>query len=293
LWESHEQIEEYNLSLEDKVKERTRELEQANEEIKQSQEQLVQSEKMASLGQLVAGVAHEMGTPLGIGLTAASHATDITGLIRNAFDTKDMTKEMLEKYFVDVDESCQLIMSNLERTGDLVKNFKQVAADQVSHERRLFNLGKYLDSIVVSMSPKLRTTGQSVHITCPEGLLIDSYPGAFAQIISNFIMNSLIHAYDKRDPGTINISVTSGDESTVLTYEDNGRGIPKDIIDKVFDPFVTTRRGEGGTGLGLNIVYNIVTQTMGGTICCESEEGKGAKFVIILPFEGKKEAIDN
>ena len=285
LRESHAQIEEYNRSLEQKVEERTRELQKANEEIKQSQKQLIQAEKMASLGQLVAGVAHEINTPIGIGITAASHAVDLTGDITESFKDKSMTKDMLAQYFHDIDEACRLVIVNLKRTGKLVENFKQISVDQVSHEQRVFNVKNYLESVINSLSPKLKRTAQQVEIHCPETLLLDSYPGAFAQVITNFVMNSLIHGYDEKDEGTIRINVTADQGQVVLVYEDDGRGINPDVIDKVFDPFVTTKRGEGGTGLGLNIVYNIVTQTMGGTINCESEVEKGVKFTVTIPVK--------
>ena len=283
LRESHARIEEANRLLEQKVDERTSELKQANEEIRQSQKQLVQAEKMASLGQLVAGVAHEVNTPIGIGITAASHAVDLTDRITMLFNDKSMTKEMLTQYFHDIDEACQLVIVNLTRTGKLVENFKQISVDQVSHEQRVFNVKKYLDSVINSLSPKLKHTGQQVEIVCPESLLLDSYPGAFAQVITNFVMNSLIHGYEEEDEGIISINVTADNEQMTLIYRDDGKGIAADIIDKVFDPFVTTKRGEGGTGLGLNIVYNIITQTMGGTISCESEVGKGVKFTVTIP----------
>ena len=284
LRDSHAQIEEYSRSLEQKVEERTGELKKANEEIKKGQEQLIQAEKMASLGQLVAGVAHEINTPIGIGITAVSHASDLTSGIKAAFENKNMTKEMLDQYFGDIDEAIQLVIANLNRTGELVENFKQISVDQVRHEQRVFNVRKYLDSIIHSLSPKLKQTHLQMQINCPESLLLDSYPGAFAQVITNFVMNSLIHGYDQNDEGTISINVSEDQQAVILTYQDDGRGIAPDILDKVFDPFVTTKRGEGGTGLGLNIVYNIVTQTMGGTINCESKEGEGVKFTVVIPL---------
>ncbi len=285
LQESHAQIEEYNRNLEQKVEERTRELQEANEEIKRSQKQLIQAEKMASLGQLVAGVAHEINTPIGIGVTAASHAVDLTDDINAAFKDKTMTREMLSRYFHDMEEAGRLVIVNLKRTGKLVENFKQISVDQVSHEKRVFNVKKYLDSVINSLSPRLKQRAQEVEVSCPESLMLDSYPGAFAQVITNFVMNSLIHGYEENDAGTININVTAEQEQVVLIYADDGRGIDPEIIDKVFDPFVTTKRGDGGTGLGLNIVYNIITQTMGGTVKCESKEGQGVKFTVTIPLK--------
>jgi signal transduction histidine kinase len=282
---SHQQIEDYSKSLEHKVEERTIELKIAYEDLKRSQEQLIQAEKMASLGQLVAGVAHEINTPIGIGVTASSHFADLTAKIINDFDSRHLNKNSLKLYFENASEAADLILTNLIRAAELVENFKLVSADQTSQEHRLFNIKEYIDSIVVSLRPKLKQNEPQIQLNCPDNLEIHSYPGAFAQILTNFIMNSLIHAFDKLEPGIINIDVLKEEKNILLIFSDNGKGISKKNLKKVFDPFFTTRRGEGGTGLGMNIVYNIVHKTLKGKITCESELEKGTSFIITIPIK--------
>jgi PAS domain S-box-containing protein len=261
------------------------ELKKTNEELKKSQEQLVQSEKMASLGQLVAGVAHEINTPIGIGVTAASHFQEITENIVSLFENKTMKKSELERYFEDAKESSSLILSNLRRTGDLIISFKMVSSDQTSLVQRVFNMKLYLEDIILSLKPKLKHYPIKIEINCPDNIEIDSFPGAFAQVITNLIMNSLHHAYDKGQQGSININITLQNTTIIIKFIDFGRGIPHQNLKKIFDPFFTTSRGSGGTGLGLNIVFNVVNQTLKGSITCESTVGKGTTFILRIPVK--------
>jgi len=283
LQQSHEQIAEYSHSLEQQVDERTRELMAANHELKESQNQLIQAEKMASLGQLVGGVAHEINTPIGIGVTAATHLDEATRRLASDFANQAMTKDSLESYLAKACEATHLVLSNLQRTGELVANFKQVSVDQASHEQRPFNLKEYIDSIIVSLGPRLRKSPVEIEVQCPADIEVNSYPGALAQVITNLIINSLLHAYPKGVAGVISITVRHIAEQATIIYHDDGAGISQDHLSQVFDPFFTTKRGEGGSGLGMHIVYNIMTQTMGGTIFCESEEGGGTTFILSFP----------
>ncbi len=284
LGRSQAMLEDYSRTLENKVKDRTQELSKAYDNLKLSQEQLVESEKMASLGQLVAGVAHEINTPIGIGVTTSTHFIEITDAIAASFEDKSMTKSSLQKYFSSAKQAGDLIFRNLVRTSELIKSFKMVSADQTSHEKRKFNIKTYLHDILASLRPKIKKTKLDIAINCRDNININSYPGAVAQIITNFIMNSINHAYESPATGNIIIDVKeSGNDYITLKYSDDGKGIPEESLKKIFDPFFTTRRGEGGTGLGLNIVYNIVTQTLKGKIKCESEVGKGAAFIVELP----------
>ncbi len=287
---TEDELKKHHDQLEEIVKERTDELTiacnkaiDANEELKQSQEMLIHAEKMASLGQLVAGVAHEINTPIGIAVTSSSHLELATKKISAMFYDKQITRTDLEKYISVAREDSDLIVKNLFRAGDLIRSFKMVSADQTSWEKRQFNLKSYLNDIVMSLSPQLRRTPHVVTIKCDETLELNSYPGAFAQIITNLLMNSVLHAYDEGAKGTILIEAVPLDDEIILRYRDDGKGIPEANLKKIFDPFFTTKRGQGGSGLGLYITFNIVTQTLKGSIVCESEVGKITVFTVTLP----------
>lgn len=257
----------------------------AFEELQQSKEYLVQVEKEASLGQMVAGVAHEINTPVGIGVTAASHLVHVTEDIIASFENRTARKNDMDEYFATAKHDGELILKNLYRTSELVKSFKMVSADQTSGEKRKFKMKAYIEDIILSLRPRLQKTKHKVTVNCPEDFEMDSYPGAFAQVITNLLINSLNHAYDDGDSGTIHIDVSVNSEEAVVKYSDDGKGISQEDQKKIFDPFFTTNRSQGGTGLGLNIVLNIVNQTLKGKISCESEIGKGTVFQINLPLK--------
>ncbi|MBI4827872.1 MAG: HAMP domain-containing histidine kinase [Nitrospinae bacterium] len=259
-------------------------LRKAYEDLKQSQAHLVQAEKEASLGQLVAGVAHEINTPVGIGVTAVSHFAELTKDITKAFEQRTATKQDMEKYFRVVQQDSDLILMNLIRTSELVKSFKMVAADQTSGERREFNVKSYIEYIILSLRPKLKKTSIQVSVDCPADLVMDSYPGALAQIFTNFVINSLMHAYEPDAEGRISIAVERNGDHAVFTYRDDGKGIPRENLNKIFDPFFTTSRGSGGTGLGLSVVSNLVTQMLKGSLHCDSILGQGVAFTIKTPL---------
>jgi signal transduction histidine kinase len=279
LKQMREEMQDKNFLLKkqvDEIKEKT-------ERLDQSRKRLVQSEKMASLGQLVAGVAHEINTPVGIGITVSSHLVDQTREIIAAFDNNKMTKSALTQYFGKTLETSELIFTHLVQAGDLVRSFKMISADQTVHERRSFMLKTYLDDIIVSLRPKLKKELHQVTVNCREDIEINSYPGALAQIITNLIINSLLHAYSEGEEGNIRINASTEGTDVILEYGDDGKGISPENIDKIFDPFFTTKRGKGGTGLGLHIIYNTVTEILKGSITCESTPGKGTRFSIKLP----------
>ena len=274
------EMEEKNVLLNNQV----HEIKEKTERLDQSRKRLIQSEKMASLGQLVAGVAHEINTPVGIGITVSSHLVDQTREIISAFDKNKMTKSALSQFFGKTLETSELILTHLVQTGDLVRSFKMISADQTVHEKRSFMLKAYLDDIIISLKPKLKKALHRVTVACREDVEIDSYPGALAQIITNLIINSLLHAYGEGEKGNIRIEVSTEETDVILVYSDDGKGISPENIEKIFDPFFTTKRGEGGTGLGLHIIYNTVTQILKGSISCESTLGQGARFSIRLPI---------
>jgi signal transduction histidine kinase len=288
---SKQEVSELNKTLEKRVLDRTKELEGSNKSLKEAleklqltQNQLVQSEKMVALGGLVAGVSHEINTPVGVSVTAASHLQEKTKEITSLFTSSAMKKSDLERYLNLTNEGTEVILSNLARASELIKSFKQVAVDQSSEGKRKFNVREYIFQVLLSLKPKLKKTNIHIGVNCDDKLEIESYPGALSQIITNLIMNSLVHAFEEGEEGAIIFDVEKQDKNLIFTYSDNGKGISKDIIGKIFDPFFTTKRGKGGTGLGLNIVYNIITQTLEGTIECESEVGIGTIFKIIIPI---------
>lgn len=260
------------------------ELQEALERLRKTQEQLVNTEKMASLGGLVAGVAHEINTPVGIGVTAASTLRVKTEEAGEQYKAGQMTNTGLQKYFEHALQSTEIILSNLHRAADLIHSFKQVAVDQTSSECRQFNVREYIDEILLSLRPKLKKTNIGVRIECPGDMIINSVPGAVSQILTNLVMNSLIHAYSEEQDGSICICVSIEDDEVLLRYSDDGRGMSEANVKRIFDPFFTTRRGSGGSGLGMHIVYNLVTQQLGGTVKVHSVEGEGTEFEIRFPL---------
>lgn len=295
--ESAEALRKLNDELEHRVEERTRALRLSNrelqftlDELKQMQKQLVEAEKMAALGGLVAGIAHEINTPLGIGVTAASHLEDETRRLMQLFAENKVSRAVMDAYQSDALQSSQLILSNLRRAGQLIKSFKQVAVDQSSEQAREVHLKTYLEEILVSLGPALKKTPHTVSMKCPEDLQIYTYPGAVSQIVVNLVMNSLIHAFDGIAQGHIQIQCEGYDEEWLLLYRDNGVGMTDEIRQRVFDPFFTTKRGQGGSGLGLHVVYNLVTQLLHGSLDCVSAPGRGVEFQIQMPRRVVKDA---
>lgn len=267
-----------------------KELESANNELKISLEtlehardQLVQSEKMAALGELVAGVAHEINTPVGVGVTAASFLDTKTREFSTLYDSGELKRSELENYLQTVQEVSNSILINMERAAELISSFKQVAVDQSSEKRRRFNLREYIDEILLSLRPQYKKTSHKIHVSCASDIEITSYPGAYSQILNNMIMNSLIHGFNDMENGEIQIEITQGKDQIIFEYKDNGQGMNESQKEKIFDPFFTTMRGKGGTGLGMSIVFNLVTQTLQGQVDLNSEPGKGVTFIMTLP----------
>lgn len=254
--------------------------------LRRTQEQLVNTEKMASLGGLVAGVAHEINTPIGVGVTAASTLKITTEEVAKRYEDGELTNSGLKKYVSHAVQSTIIILTNLNRAAELIHSFKQVAVDQSSSERRNFMLHGYIDEILLSLRPKLRRTQLTITVNCDKYLEIDSYPGALSQIITNLVVNSLVHAFDENDKGSICIDVREDSGTVTLDYSDDGKGMPPEILKKVFEPFFTTKRGLGGSGLGMHIVYNLVTQQLKGTIAIDSQLGEGTRVTIRFPNFG-------
>jgi signal transduction histidine kinase len=252
--------------------------------LEKTRDQLVQSEKMAALGGLVAGVAHEINTPVGVGVTAASFLKDRTDAVEQLFFSDALTRSDLEAYFKNVSEVSKSILINMERAASLIQSFKQMAVDRVVEEKRIFNLKKYLQDLLLSLKPSYRNRpGIDLSVMCPENLEVESDPGVFSQVFSNLIMNSLNHGFRKKQRGEIVVRISVHDGNLCVVYTDSGEGMTDDQVSKVFDPFFTTTRRKGGTGLGMSIVYNLISQTLGGTIHCQSVHGEGVTFTMTIP----------
>ncbi|MGE4560629.1 MAG: ATP-binding protein, partial [Desulfobulbus sp.] len=287
---AEEKLRHLNEELEERVAQRTSELAKTNLDLKQTledlqrtQKHLVMSEKLAALGELVAGVAHEVNTPVGVALSAGSTLAEKSRALNELFDQGEMKRSDLTQYLGDVKEGTDMVVMNLGRASELIRSFKMVAADQVSENKRLFNVKSYINEILLSLRPKLKKTPHHVVVECADDLMIESYPGAFSQILTNFIINSLVHGFSADQAGEIRIEVKKSGETLNITYKDNGRGMPPDVRDRIFEPFFTTARSQGSTGLGLHIVFNIVTRTLQGTIECESSVGQGTSFILTMP----------
>ena len=269
--------------------------ERAYAELKETQASLVQAEKMASLGLLVAGIAHEINTPVGIAYSCASHLASRTRDLVQALESGALKKSDLTAYGASAIESTRLMSGNLGRAAELIRSFKHVAVDQASAELRRFDLKTYLNEVVTSLGPRLRTTPHRVTVSCPAGILINGYPGAFSQVVTNLVMNALDHAFEAKPEGTIAITVEAAPDGGEidLCFQDDGKGIPRAALEKIFEPFFTTRRGSGGSGLGLHIVFNLVTQSLGGRITVDSVEGEGTTFHIRFPREAPGRATED
>lgn len=281
--QAKEELQDLNRELNSRIEEATRELKDSLEVLTATQSQLVESEKMASLGGLVAGVAHEINTPIGVGITASSHISDITEAFNNQYTTGEITNNDLSTYLEEVNDSALIIKSNLDRAVELVSSFKQVAVDQSSQEIRSYGLKRYCNEIIQSLTPQFKNKDIEIKLECDKSLNAFGEAGAFSQIITNLLNNSLVHGFENCISGSIDIDITCEQEVIKFVYTDSGKGIPKEHAKKIFDPFFTTKRGKGGTGLGLHIVYNLVSQYLQGTIQFNDKFERGSQFIIEFP----------
>ena len=252
--------------------------------LKDTQDQLIQSEKMASLGTLTAGIAHEINTPLGIAVTSTSSAVDSTESIKEKFNQGSLTKSTMKKYFDDIEKSSIMNTKALERVIVLLTNFKQVAADQVVGEPRELDLVEYVEDIMGTLFVELKRNRVNYEYKGIEHLTITTIPGAIAQVLTNFVTNSIRHGFDSSHSGHINIEIEALiNGGAKLTYQDDGSGMTNEVLNNIYEPFFTTKRNKGGTGLGMNIVYNIINTNLAGDIVINSEVDKGTTIVLTLP----------
>jgi signal transduction histidine kinase len=284
------EIRELNLSLEDNVQQRTQELATSNEDLRlalsileQSQQQLVENEKMASLGSLVAGVAHEINTPLGIGVTSNSLLIELIEELDVKFINNKISEGYLRNFIDKSKESADICSFNLTRAAELISGFKQIAVDQSSDSERAVNIADYINEIITSLKPKLKRSQHSINVECDKELTVIIKAGLFAQVITNLVMNSILHAFEGIEFGDIKIIVTHNDKYVQIIYQDNGLGMEQSALKKLFEPFYTTKRLQGGSGLGAHLVYNIITQGLNGTITATSKLNSGLVYHISFP----------
>ena len=283
-------LRELNSGLEERVAQRTQDLAQANQKLRhtlshlqQTRDELLRTGKLAALGDLVAGVAHELNTPIGNTLMAVSTLGEETAGFRSAL-AQGLRRTALEQFLDGIEMAVGISERNLQRAADLVTSFKQVAVDQASSQRRRFVMDEVVNEIVLTLKPSFNRTPYRLEVAVEAGLGLDSYPGALGQILSNLINNARLHGFDGRDHGRIRITGRgAGNGHVELIVEDDGVGIPTTLLERVFDPFVTTRMGRGGTGLGLHVAHNAATRILGGSLEVRSEPGHGTRFVLRLP----------
>jgi signal transduction histidine kinase len=258
-------------------------------ELGAAQQNLIDAERLAALGGLVAGVAHEVNNPIGISLTVASSFARRAEMFESDLKSNvQLRRSQLEEFVRTSRDAAQQLVANLHRAAELIQSFKQVAVDRSHAERRQFSLGEATDQIIASLRPVLKKATITLSVDVPEGLVIDGYPGSYGQILTNLFLNAANHAFADGRSGTISISAKSrGSDDIELIFADDGAGMTPDVQRQAFDPFFTTRRNEGGTGLGLHIVYNLVTQQLGGRMMLDSRLGQGTTFRIIMPKAAK------
>ncbi len=269
-----------NSELQKEIEERKA----AEENVLQTQRELVAKEKLAALGGLVAGIAHEINTPVGIGVTAASHLSESIRDFATLYKSGSMRRSDLESFLASAQESNVMVEENLQRASRLIRSFKEVAVDQTADDEREFMLRDYAEQVIISLGPKLRQRPIDISLDgIDPSLRLMTTPGPMSQILTNLIMNSLIHGFDAEQPGHITITAHKRDGALELVYTDDGKGIAAEHMAKIFEPFFTTKRSHGGSGLGMHLIYNIVTKKYSGTIKCDSTPGHGVTFRMMFP----------
>ena len=259
-------------------------------ELREAQASLVEAEKFAALGSLVAGVAHEVNNPVGISLTVASSLSRRCESFAAGLAEGQLRRSQLAEFVDGTRDAAGQLVANLQRAGELVQSFKQVAVDRTHAERRTFDLRETTEQIAASLRSGVKRRRLVLEVEVPEGLTFDSYPGPYGQVLTNLFLNAAAHAYGEGESGLIRIAARPlVDGQVEITFRDEGRGMPDEVLRRVFEPFFTTRRGEGGTGLGLHIVYNLVTRRLGGRITVRSQVGAGTEFRIVLPLVAPRE----
>ena len=280
-----------NLELEDRVTQRTAELANSNAQLKKTldtlqhaQDELVRSEKLASLGSLVAGVAHELNTPLGNSVTIATSLADRIRRFEEELSTGSVRRSSLAGFVEFARKACTILTSSLFTASELISHFKQVAVDQSSAQRRPFDLAQVVGEVAMTLQPQFKKTPYDLQVDVPAGIRMDSYPGPLGQVLTNLVSNALIHGFSDRPQGIVRVDANAAGDQVCIRVTDDGNGIPPEHLGRIFDPFFTTRLGQGGSGLGLHIVYSIANRVLGGRIDVKSEPGQGCVFTLEIPL---------
>ncbi len=281
---AQEQVMQVNTRLEQRVIERTAELSESLQSLKRTQAAMIQQERMAALGDMVAGISHEVNTPLGNALTTVSVMSEQLGVISGHLEHGQIKRSSLEDFLELNHESLEILQTNLQRAAELINTFKQVSVDQAHDHLCDIHVKEYLEKVLRSLKPRLKKTAHQIHIECDPQLVLKGYPGAFSQIITNLIMNSLIHGFEHTSNGHIDLIFTQQGETLRFIYRDNGCGMSSEVLKHVYEPFLTTKRDHGGSGLGMHIVYSLITNTFAGHIDCQSEPGAGIEVDIRIPI---------
>jgi len=258
--------------------------EQALAELRDAQKNLIQAEKLAALGGLVAGIAHEVNNPVGISLTVASSFARRCEAFAAELRSPPLRRSSLDEFVATSHAAASQLVANLQRAGELIQSFKQVAADRSHAERRQFDLAEATDQIIASLRPVLKRMPLALIVDVPPGIVMNSYPGSYGQVLTNLFLNAVVHAYPDGQAGTLSVGARAAGRNEVeITIADDGVGMTEEIKTRAFDPFFTTRRNHGGTGLGLHIIFNIITQSLGGRLTMDSVPGRGTTFRITIP----------
>ncbi len=282
---AEEELKVHKENLEETVKERTKELQESIEHLLTTQDKLVKVEKMASLGRLVAGVAHELNTPIGVCVTAASFIEEETRRISQSFNDESLDADDLSAFIDSSIQGSEMLLSNLDRASNLIKKFKLVAVDVSTEELSVLNVMAHIDEIIVQILPALDMTHHQITIEGDKELTLETYPETLKQVLKELMLNSMTHAFEKGVDGHISIGVNKVENKMSISFHDNGCGMEAETLAMVFEPFFTTRRGSGASGLGLYIVFNLATHVLKGEVACSSEVGKGTKITITFPLE--------
>lgn len=290
---AEEKVRELNATLERRVAERSAELEKASAQLQSSLEDLARSEARSALSIMVASITHELGTPLGNSLVTAGTLEDFSREFENKMNAGQLKRSDMTEFLDDLREGTQLMTRNLRRASELLLNFKQVAADQASEQRREFDLAEVIHEVIASLQPSLKRHAHKIVVNIPKGLMFNSYPGPLGQICINLVNNAYLHGFEGRAQGTLSIAAEAGESSVKLSFTDDGVGIPAENLERLFEPFFSTKIGKGGTGLGMTIVHSLATKTLGGALTVHSTPGAGTCFQLTLPYQAPQKAPAN
>ncbi|XQW85320.1 sensor histidine kinase [Thalassotalea piscium] len=280
LIQANQELKHQQDILENEVKERTQTLEYTLAEFIKTKNDLAEADKMASLGRLVAGIAHEVNTPIGVAVTAASLLKDKNDKILAAFESNTLARNQLSNYLTSSEQSMNLLNANLQRASNLISDFKEVAVLKEDERKKVFKLSDEISNVFAHLQLETEKACFHIHIECPKEIKVYQDPEVLTRVLINLYRNSIKHGFEGREEGHIHVRVAKANDAITLSYQDDGIGMSENTINRVFEPFYTTKRGQGGTGLGMHIVFNLVTQSLNGTIHYDHHYNNGTKFDI-------------